>query len=43
MIDLGNVDFVRGMVDDMDYSKGFVYDFEVGRQFRVVRTYETRW
>ena len=43
LIDLGNVDFVRGMVDDMDYSKGFVYDFEVGRQFRVVRTYETRW
>ncbi len=43
LIDLGNVDFVRGMVDDMDYSKGFLYDFVVGSKFRVVRTYEARW
>ncbi|MDE2999011.1 MAG: heparinase II/III family protein [Gemmatimonadota bacterium] len=43
LIDVGNVDFVRGMVDELDYSQGFLYDFEVGRQFRVVRTYEARW
>ncbi len=43
LIDLGNVDFVRGMVDEMDYSKGFVYDFDVGAQFRVVRTCEAGW
>ena len=43
LIDVGNVDFVRGMVDELDYSQGFLYDFEVGRPFRVVRTYEARW
>ena len=43
LIDVGNVDFVRGMVDDLDYSKGYLYDFDVGQRIRVVRTYEARW
>ena len=43
LIDVGNVDFVRGMVDDLDYSKGYLYDFDVGQRFRVVRTYEAQW
>ena len=43
VIDLGNVDFVRGMVDDLDYAKGFTYDFEVEATFRVIRTWVERW
>ncbi len=42
-IDVGEVDFVRGMVDELDYSKGFTYDFEVGAELRVVRTWVERW
>ena len=43
LIDVGDVDFVRGMVDELDYSKGFVTDFEAGARFRVVRTIEAQW
>ena len=43
VIDVGDVDFVRGMVDELDYSKGFTYDFEVGAGLRVVRTWVERW
>ena len=42
-IDLGDVDFVRGMVDDLDYSKGFLYDFEPGDPFRVVLSHHRVW
>ena len=43
VIDVGDVDFVRGMVDELDYAKGFTYDFEVGAELRVVRTWVERW
>ena len=43
VIDVGDVDFVRGMVDDLDYSKGFTYDFEPGATFRVICTWVERW
>ena len=42
-VDVGDVSFVRGMVDDLDYSKGFLYDFEVGDRFRVVRSLSKSW
>ncbi len=36
-------DFVRGMVDDLDYTKGYLYDFGIGQEFRVVLTNSTQW
>jgi len=38
VIDVGDVDFIRGMVDDLDYSRGFRYDFKPGHRFCVVLT-----
>jgi hypothetical protein len=42
-IGVGDQDFVRGMVDDLDYGKGFLFDFEPGQAFRVVRTWSEVW
>jgi hypothetical protein len=42
-IDVGDEDFVRGMVDDLDYGKGFLYDFEPGQTFRVVLDHHRVW
>ena len=43
IIDVGDVDFIRGMVDDLDYSRGFLYDFEPGQTFRVVLTWSEQF
>ncbi len=40
---VGDADFVRGMIDDLDYSKGFAYDFEPGQMFRVAQTWFERF
>jgi hypothetical protein len=36
-------DFVRGMVDNLDYAKGYLYDFDIGQPFSVVFTHHTSW
>jgi hypothetical protein len=43
IIDVGDVNFTRGMVDDLDYSKGFLYDFEPEQHFRVVLTWSEQF
>ena len=43
LIRVGDENFIRGMVDDLDYSKGFRYDFEPGDAFEVVHTGFKRW
>ncbi len=43
LINVGDVDFVRGMIDDLDYSKGFAYDFEPGQTFRIAQTWFERF
>lgn len=42
-VDVGDQDFIRGMVDDLDYAKGFRYDFEPGQPFRVVLQHHRVW
>lgn len=42
-IDVGENNFVRGMVDNLDYAKGHQYDFEPGQPFRVVLTAFREW
>ena len=42
-IHVGDENFIRGMVDDLDDSKGFRYDFESGDAFKVVHTGFKRW
>ncbi len=42
-IRVGDDNFIRGMVDDLDYSKGFRYDFEPGDSFKVLHTGFDRW
>jgi hypothetical protein len=33
--DLGDTTFIRGMVSNQDYSKGYVYNFEPGNTFEI--------
>ena len=42
-IRVGDDNFIRGLVDDLDYSKGFRYDFEPGDSFKVLHTGFDRW
>lgn len=34
-VDCGEVCFIRGFVDNMDYGKGYVYNFEEGAQWTI--------
>ena len=43
LIHVGDEDFIRGMVDDLDNSRGYLYDFESGDAFKVVHTGFERW
>lgn len=37
-IDCGDVSFVRGYLNSADYSKGFVYNFDPGAAFTIIRS-----
>ncbi|MBR3847745.1 MAG: Ig-like domain-containing protein, partial [Oscillospiraceae bacterium] len=39
-IDLDSVTPISKYVDDMDFSKGFIYDIEVGKTFEIPMSYE---
>lgn len=39
VINVEDTDFIRGMVDDLDYPRGFLYDFEPEQPFRVILTW----
>lgn len=41
-LDIGDVSTVRQYADAYDFSKGFVYDIEVGKQFQIPLSFETK-